>query len=201
MEIKYHLVSSRFYIQGTQDIIHSAQFCRLSVYRSRPTRIIYFREHDDTTLVGSNLISQIIWLILSQLNNRSIILRHTFTELLLELRISYSFMSQIDLSYLINLLIGIFCIAYLINKPSIAIGIKILHRHSLSTLQRHDEVLRVEHIEHREYAVAIHLRHVTTSLSYSLHRLLHLWRDISIYHLRITTEFGWMITTNALMII
>ncbi len=110
-------------------------------------------------------------------------------------------MAQVHLAHALNLLVGVIHILHLINEPSVAVGVWVLHRHGLTALQRHDEVLGVEHVQYREHAVSIYLGHVAASFSHRLHRLLHLWSDVSVYHLLITAKFGCVITTDALMII
>ena len=83
-------------------------------------------------------------------------------------------MTQVYLTHAIHLLIGILHVSDLINKPRIAVGIRILQRHSLSALQRENDVLRIEHIEHGEDTIAIHLRHITAGECDSLRESLHL---------------------------
>ena len=110
-------------------------------------------------------------------------------------------MAEIYLTHPKELLIGILHILELIHKPCITIGIRILDGHSLSSLKRKDEILRVKHIEHRIDTVAVNLCHIPSSICYCTHRLLHLWRDILFDHLLIATQLGSMITSDTLMII
>ena len=58
-------------------------------------------------------------------------------------------MAQVNLSYGVNLGVGIVNIAYAVNKPCVAEGVRIEQRRSLSALQWQDYVLGVEHVEHR----------------------------------------------------
>ena len=82
----------------------------------------------------------------------------------MELLVSHSLMAQVDMSYRIHLLIGVVHIIEMVNEPGIAIDIRVLDGYSLTTLQGEDKVFRVEHVQHGEDAVAIHLCHVSTSL-------------------------------------
>ena len=201
MEIEYHFVVARFHVDGTEDIIHTSQFYRLTIYGSSPSRIVNLREDDDATLARLHLVGEVVWLILDHLHHRSIILLHALSQLLLEHSISHSHMTEVDLAHAINLLVGIVDILHLIHKPGIAVGVWILYRNRLTALQRQDEVFGIEHVQYREDTVAIYLGHITTCLSHSLHRLLHLRSDMCINHLLIATELGRMITADALVVI
>ena len=68
---------------------------------------------------------------------------------ILKLAVGYSLVAQIELSYGINLGVGIVNIAYTVYKPCVAEGVRIEQRCCLSALQRQDYVLGVEHVEHR----------------------------------------------------
>ena len=83
-------------------------------------------------------------------------------------------MAQGQLSYHINFLIGIIYIMNAVNKPSIAIGIWVGQRHRLSTLQRQDEILGIEHVKHRIDAITIHLCHITSCLTDRLEDMVYL---------------------------
>ena len=110
-------------------------------------------------------------------------------------------MTQVDLSNSSNLIVGIVHVVEFVDKPRITIGIRILDGHRLTTLQGEYEVAGVQHVQNRTDAVAIHLRHVSTSFRNTLKERLHLRIDISLYHLLITAQLGSMVATDALMII
>ena len=99
------------------------------------------------------------------------------------------------------LVIGILHILYLVNEPGIAIHIWVLYGYGLTALQGEDKVFRVQHVQHRTDIVTVHLCHVTTGLCHRLRKRLHLRCDIRLYQFLITTQFGGMITADALMII
>ena len=110
-------------------------------------------------------------------------------------------MAQVNLSHLGNLVVGILGIGNLINKPRITQSIRVLDGHSLSILQWEDKVAGVEHIDNGTDTVALNLSHVATSLGHGIHQLLHLGRDVLLYHFLITAQFGGMVTTNTLMVV
>ena len=110
-------------------------------------------------------------------------------------------MTQVVLAHTGYLLVGIVHIVHLVNKPCVAVGIKVLYRNCLSCLQRHDEILGVEHIEHREEAVALHLGHIASSLSHAVPYLVLLVGDIGIYHLLIAAQLGSAIASDTLVIV
>ena len=110
-------------------------------------------------------------------------------------------MAQVKHLYGIELLISIVHKQYMVYHPCISKGIRILHRYGLSSLQRQDQVLGVEHTDDWEDTVAFHLRHVTSCISHSLHRLLHLRLQISINEFLIAAQLCSMIATNALVVV
>ena len=110
-------------------------------------------------------------------------------------------MAQINLAYSFNLLIGVGDVADIVHKPCVAVSVRILHGHCLTTLQGKDDVLRVEHVEDRIDRVACHTSHVALRISYGGHHLAHLGSDVILYHLLITTQLGSMITADRLMIV
>ena len=42
VEVEHYFVLASFHVQGTQNVIHTTEFGRLSVYGSRPTGIVNF---------------------------------------------------------------------------------------------------------------------------------------------------------------
>ena len=110
-------------------------------------------------------------------------------------------MAQVDTSQGIHLLVGIIHITELIDEPCIAIDVWVLDGNGLTTLEREDKIFGVEHIEHREDAITIHLCHVTAYRRNRSEQLLHLQIDIAFHKFLITAQFGSMVTTNALMIV
>ena len=95
-------------------------------------------------------------------------------------------MAQIDLSNLVQFLVGIIDVGHLIHQPSVTIRVRILDRHRLTALQRQDEVFGVEHVQYRTYGVALHQRHIALGLSNGTERTFHLLRDIGIDEFLIT---------------
>ena len=85
MEVEHHRMLARLHLKGTENIVHTSQFCGLSVDSGCPSGIIDLREHHDSTLVGVDLVDQIVGFVLCQSDNRCIVLRNTLSQLLLEL--------------------------------------------------------------------------------------------------------------------
>ena len=110
-------------------------------------------------------------------------------------------MAQVETSQGIHLLIGVVHITELVDEPSIAIDVGVLDGNGLTTLQREDKILGIEHIEYREYAITIHLCHITAYLRNSSEQLLHLNIDIAFHQFLISAQLGSMVTTDALMIV
>ena len=137
----------------------------------------------------------------SQRHQRCAVLLLCLSELLTELLVSHGLMSQCQLSYSIQLLIGIINILHLIHEPRVSVGIRVLHGNGLTTLQRHDDIAHVQHVHHREDAVTVHLGHITSSLSNRRHHLLHLGHQVRIDQLLIAAQLGSMIATNTLMVV
>ena len=88
----------------------------------------------------------------------------------------------------------------MIYKPCIAIGIGVSQRYCLSTLQRKNKILCIQHVQHRIDTIAIHLCHISWSITDSLEYTIHLRRDISIYQFLIATQLCSMIATNTLQV-
>ena len=108
---------------------------------------------------------------------------------------------QVELLDGIELLVGVVYILEAVDEPRVAVSVRVLQGHGLSALQRHDDILGVEHVEHRINRVARHAFHVALRLSDGRHRLLHLGCDIRVDKLLIATQLGCMVTTNRLMIV
>ena len=110
-------------------------------------------------------------------------------------------MAQINLADSVNLLICVGHVADVIHKPCVAVSVRILHGHCLTTLQGKDDVLRVEHVEDRIDRVACNACHVALRISYGRHHLAHFGSDVILDHLLITTQLGSVITADRLMIV
>ena len=110
-------------------------------------------------------------------------------------------MAQIELTRRLKLLVGVVHIVQLVDKPRIAQHIRVLNGHSLVILKRHDKIFRIEHVEHREDAIAFNFGHVAASLCQRRHELLHFRRNIVVNQILIATQLGSMITANALVIV
>ena len=200
MEAQLHLMLPGFHVQGTQDVVDTSQLGRLSVYRSRPARIVDFREHHDPALVRLDIVGEMVRLVRFD-GHHGILLIDGSAQLLLELLVGNGLMAEVQLAYHVNLLIGIVHIVHLVHKPGIAIGIGILYGHGLSALQRHDDIFGVEHVQHGIEAVARHFGHVALCIGNGRHQLLHLRSDIGINHLLVAAQLGSMIAADALMIV
>ena len=108
-------------------------------------------------------------------------------------------MAYVNLTHLSIFSVGIVDIGELVNKPAVTLCVWVLYWCRCATLQRKDKVLRVQHVQHWEGLYAIYRLHITTCSSNRLHGLLHLWSDVSIDHLLITTELRRVISTDTLM--
>ena len=95
-------------------------------------------------------------------------------------------MAQCQLAQLVQFFVGIVNIMYAVYEPRIAIAIGIADGYGLSSLQRQDEVFRIEHVEHRVNAVAIDLRHVTSRITNGTEEAIHFRSNIGIDKLLIT---------------
>ena len=109
-------------------------------------------------------------------------------------------MAERQLTDLVQLLVGIVNIVQAVHKPGIAIGIGILQRHGGLTLQGNDEVLRVQHVQYGEDAVAVHLGHIAGSLVEGLAQPIDFRTDIGIGQFLIAAQLGSMIAADALQI-
>ena len=110
-------------------------------------------------------------------------------------------MSQIALADAVELIVGIVHIADLIHKPGVAVDVRILKRHGLALLQRQDEILGVEHVEHGPHGVAGHLCHVASGLADSGHGLLHFGGDIGFDELLVAAQLGRMVAADGLVVV
>ena len=98
----------------------------------------------------------------------------------------------------INFLVGIVHVLHIVDEPGIAVSVWILDRNCLSLPGREDEILRVQHIQNAELG-SIHTVHLTTCGSDSPIGGLHFGGNMTIYHFLITSQFGCMISTYALV--
>ena len=110
-------------------------------------------------------------------------------------------MAEVALSDAVEFLICIADIVDLIHKPRIAVDIRILNRHGLVALQRQDEVLGIEHIQHGPDGIAGYLRHVAAGLANGIDGLLHLGSNVSLDEFLVAAELGGMIATDGLVIV
>ena len=129
------------------------------------------------------------------------LLLNTAAKHITELLVSHCLMAQLHTRQAIQFLVGIIHIRHLIYKPRTAIDVGIGNGHSLSAFERKNEILGIEHIEHGEYTVAIHLGHISLSLTYRREHPVHLLMYICIHQFLIATQFGGMVSTNAVDIV
>ncbi len=120
-------------------------------------------------------------------------------QLLAEPRIGHSFVAQVHLAESVEFLIGVLHVAQLVHEPRIPIGIGVHDGHGLTALQRHDDVLHVEHVEHGVNRIAGQLRHIALRLGNGGHQLLHFGSDIGFNQLLITTQFRGVVASDGLM--
>ena len=118
-----------------------------------------------------------------------------------EALVCHSLVAQVQLADGIYFLVGIVGKRELVGKPGVAHSVGIKERCGRAVLHRKDEVACVEHIQDRENAVALHLRHISFCLHNALHGLLHLRRDVAFYHLLIAAELGGVVASDALVVI
>ena len=97
-----------------------------------------------------------------------------------------------------DFLIRIVHILHSLHKPGIAQGKRILQRNGLSALQREDEILGIQHVQHRKIQ-RVQLFHLSTCISYGLEQTVHFARNMFFYHFLITAELGGMIAPDALV--
>ena len=82
----------------------------------------------------------------------------------------------------LNLLVGIGGILHLLDKPGIAEGIGIGHRHGASSLCGHDEPAGVEHVQHGELS-GLYAVHLSACAYHLLHDTAHLGGNVFLNHL------------------
>ena len=82
-----------------------------------------------------------------------------------EFLVSHSLMAQLHIRQSRQFLVGIINIRHLVHHPCTAIDIRISDGHCLPSFKGKDEILGVEHVEHGEYAVTIHLGHIALGLA------------------------------------
>ena len=99
-----------------------------------------------------------------------------------------------------NLRIGIGNILNLLDEPAVALCPRILDGQFAVVLQRQDDVLCVEHVEHSEEAVAIACLKMSASFHNCLIDSAHFSLQMLLDKFLISTQFSWMIATDALVI-
>lgn len=88
----------------------------------------------------------------------------------------------------IQLIVGIINIFHTVNHPRIAIGIRIEQGHGLIVAQRQNEILGIEHIEHREQRVAFDHCHIAHSRRHSRKEFVHFRLYVGVNQFLITTQ-------------
>ena len=86
------------HIHRTEHIVHTSQFCRLSIDGGCPSGIVYLRKHEHPTLTRVHVVGQTIGFIGGDSDHTGGILFDGLTQLCLELRIGHSLMAQVDMS-------------------------------------------------------------------------------------------------------
>ena len=97
-----------------------------------------------------------------------------------------------------DFLIRIVHILHFLHKPGIAQSKRILQRNGLSALQREDEILGIQHVQHRKIQ-RVQLFHLSTGIGYRLEQAIHLARNMFFYHFLITAKLGCMIPPDTLV--
>ena len=110
-------------------------------------------------------------------------------------------MAQTQLTQHIKFFIGIIYVLDIIHKPCVAMHVWILQWYLLTVLQRQDKIFGIEHVEHREDAVAIHLCHISSGLGHGTIYLVHLRMNVSLYKFLISAQLSRMIATDTLEVV
>ena len=116
----------------------------------------------------------------------------------MEALVGHRLVAQVQTGQGIEFLVGIVHIFHLVHKPGIALCIGILNG-CLSP--RIDEVLGVEHVQHRPDAVAVHLGQVAVVGRNDLADSRQLRRDVGIDQFLIAAQLGSMIAAHTLMVV
>ena len=192
---------ARLHVDGAQHVVDATHLYVLAVDRSGPARIVNLREHDHAALRRLHGVAQLVRLVLVETHERCALLLYGVAQRCLELAVGYSLVMQVETLDGVELLVGVVDILEAVDEPRVAVSVRVLQRHGLSALQRHDDILGVEHIEHRINRVARHACHIALSLGDGRHRLLHLGCDVFVDKLLVAAQLGCVVTTNRLMIV
>ena len=118
-EAENHLVLTRLYVEGTQDIVYPTQLSWLAIDGGSPTWVINLREYHYATLTRINIVGKLVGLVGLDGNLAQCVLSNTIAKLSLEFLLIYSLVAQIDFTLLKTRHVAILVMAYLTNKPRI----------------------------------------------------------------------------------
>ena len=188
-------------LKRPKHIVHAAQFYRFTIYRGCPFGVEYLGKDHNSARCTAHIIRQLVGLVGREPDNRRAILHFCLAKLTAEACIGHRFMAQIKRSELVEFRICIVNISDFIHEPCVPIDVRIADWHRLFALQRHNKVFGIEHIQHREDAVAIDFGHVSACFCNGRHRLLHLRTDVSINQFLVSSELSCMISADTFMVI
>ena len=81
---------TRFYIEGTQDVVYPTQLGRLAIDGGSPAGIVNLGEYHYTTLTRVNLVGKLVRLVALDIHGAGGILCNSIAQLCLELLVSHS---------------------------------------------------------------------------------------------------------------
>ena len=187
---------------GTQHIVGTGNVGRLAVYGASPARIVYLAQHNNTAITALHLIGKTVGLVAREFNSRRrIALQSIGTKDVGKLAIHHSHTGKVRTAQSRQFGIGIGHISHLVHEPSVAQSPGIQHRQLAVVLQADNGILRVQHVQHREQAVATARIQTAFALENSLVEHLHLRLNVRLDKLLITAQLGRMVTANALVVV
>ena len=188
-------------ISSAKYIVDTAELERLSVEGGCPSRIVNFGEYNDAASSGFYFILQFIRLIAEEgdLGKGVDYGRAGMVEYTAEGLVGHGLRTQIGGGESSNLFIWRCDIVDGIDKPRVAHGEGILHGKLTSLASADDKVFVVEHIEHREEAVALDGSKVALTVVEGLDDSVHLGADMSVDEVLIASELDCAIATDALV--
>ena len=107
---------------------------------------------------------------------------------------------EVDASHSIELFICVSDISQVIDKPCHAVSVRVGEGRCLSAFERHDEIFRVEHVQHRRDGVR-DKRHVARGIDDGTQRSLHLGLYVALDEFLVASELCGVISADALVIV
>ena len=107
MEVEHNLVVARLDIDGTQDIVDTTHFGRLSVDCRCPLRIVNLREDNHSTVLRAYVVLQVVRSIVGKRSLGGRVICGTVAQSRLELLVGNCLVMEVNLADLVDFLIGI----------------------------------------------------------------------------------------------